>query len=454
MKHFGYRNWKAWAVWGILAPVAAAQSLIVETRVLGAERLDPQAILSASGVRVGQTFAKKDLDEAVQRLSATGMFASVDYRWDAAGPGKSGDIVTWRIGEAPPKLTVLLDIPGIDEREFWKETSSASLMRSRIPESDAATAYCEHVVEAFLLKRSRGEQIVSAMMTDLTRMEKIAMFHPANHPTVTAIRSLGSHTIAGLDAGEIPILFRLAHPPKVGGIRFVGNHLIDEAALGRVSRPPIVGKEYSEYNIRNILELNVRPLYDRKGRLTMRFLAVAMEESSGGSGAVVASVSIDEGPEWKPGKAELTEDELPAGDANGTAELRRFAPADWEHWGQVAASAQKSELALKHRGYLNARAIPVGLCRSGSEIVDLDIEVDKGPQSLFGTLQLIGLSPADRQQAAKQWKLQSGAPLDGLYIADYLRKEQRAWKARARSVSQELRPHPDGNVVDVILTFQ
>ena len=86
--------------------------------------------------------------------------------------------------------------------------------------------------------------------------------------------------------------------------------------------------------------------------------------------------------------------------------------------------------------------------------MDLDIEVHKGPLSLFGTLQLIGRSPADRQQAAAQWKLRSGAPLDGLYLTDYLRKESRALKGRARLVSQELRPHPDSNVVDAILTFK
>ncbi len=443
-----------WAACWILAPVAAAQSLIVETKVLGAERLEPEAIVPVSGLPKGQTLAKKDLDDAMKRLDDTGMFTSVSYRYDPAGEGKAGYVLTWQIREASPKLTVLLDIPGIDEREFWKETSSTSLIRSRIPGSDAATAYCEHAIETFLLKRSRPEKIASEMIADLTNRRMIAMFHPANRPTVTAMRSLGDHTIAGLDNGEIPIIFRLAHPPKVGGIRFLGNRLIDGATLERIASPLIVGRDYSEYNIRNILESNVRPLYDRKAHLTMKFPTVTVEKSSGGLGAVVALVSIDEGPEWKLGKVELTEDELPTGDRNGAAELRRSEPADWGHWGQVIESVQKSELALKHRGYLDARAIPVGSCWSGSEIVDLDIEVHKGPLSLFGTLQLIGLSPADRQQAAAQWKLRSGAPLDGLYLTDYLRKESRALKGRARLVSQELRPHPDSNVVDAILTFK
>ena len=451
MKLFGHRS--AWAACWILAPVAAAQSLTVETKVLGAERLGPEAIISASGLPQGPTLAKKDLDDATKRLDATGMFTSVIYRYDPAGEGKAGYVLTWQIKEASPKLTVLLDIPGIDEREFWKETSSTSLLRSHIPGGDAATAYCEHVIEEFLLKRSRTEQIASEMVADFTERRMIAMFHPASRPTVTAIRSLG-HTTAGLDKGEIPMIFRLAHPPKVGGIRFLGNHLIDGATLERAASPLILGRDYSEYDIRNILELNVRPLYDRKAHLTMKFPTVAMEQSSGGSGAVVASVSIDEGPEWKLGKVELTEDELPTGDRSGAAELRRFEPADWGHWGQVIASLQNSELALKHRGYLDAMAIPVGSCRSGSETVDLDIEVHKGPLSLFGTLQLIGLSPAERQQAAAQWKLRSGAPLDGPYLTDYLRKQSRALKGRTRSVSQELRPRPESHVVDVILTFK
>jgi hypothetical protein len=451
MKLFGH--WNVWAACWILAPVAAAQSPLVETKVLGAERFEPEAIIYASGLPKGQTLANKDLDDAMKRLDDTGMFASVNYRYDPAGEGKAGHVLTWQVKEAPPKLTVLLDIPGIDEQEFWKETNGTSLIRRRIPGSDAATAYCEHVIEQFLLKRARTEQVASEMIADFTDRRMIAMFHPPNRPTVTAIRSLG-HTIAGLDSGEIPMIFRLAHPPKVGGIRFLGNHVIDGATLERVAKPLILGRDYSEYNIRNVLELNVRPLYDRKAHLTMKFLTVTMEQPSGGSGAAVASVSIDEGPEWRLGKVEPTEDALPTGDGNGAAELRRFEPADWGQWGQMIASVQKSELDLKHRGYLDATAIPVGSCRSGSETVDLDIEVHKGPLCLFGALQLIGLSPVDQQQAAKQWKLRSGAPLDGLYLADYVRKESRASKGRTRSVSQELRPHPGTSVVDVILTFK
>ena len=431
----------AWAVWAMLAPVAAAQSVIVEAKVPGAQRFDPQAILSASGIRAGQTATQADLDEAARRLSATGMFASVDYRWEAG-------VLTWRITEAAPKLTVLLDIPGIDAREFWEETGGTSLMRSRIPGNDAATAYCERAIEAFLLKRSRKEQVVSANTADLTGKPRIGLFHPADRPTITVIRFLAG------GSGEVPIMFRLAHPPKVGGVRFEGNHAIDEAALGRAAGHVIVGREYSEYDIRNILELNIRPLYDWKGRLSMKFLKVSMEQPDGGSGTVVASVSIDEGPEWRLGKAEPAADAPLAGDRSSATELRRFEPTDWGRWRQAIEAVQKSELALKRRGYLDARAMPVGSIRTGGEIVDLGFEVNKGPLSLFGQLELIGLDSADRQQANRLWKLSAGAPLDGVYLADYMNKALQALKGRTRSVGRELRRHLDSNVVDVVLTFR
>jgi outer membrane protein insertion porin family len=345
MNLFGHRN--VWAACCILVPVAAAQPLIVETKVLGAERLEPRAIAAAAGLNDGQPFTKSDLDEAARRLSATGMFTSVTYRCDDAGPEKLGCLLTWRIKEAPALLPVHLDIPGIDEREFWKEIGSATLMRDRIPGSDAASAYCVHIVEEFLRKRSRTEPIVAKMWADI-------------------------------DTRAVALLFRVASPTKVTAVRFAGNRSIGNGTLQAIAGRLVVGHEFSEYDIRNMLELNIRPLYDEKAHLTMKVLKVGMEESSQGLGTVIASVAIDEGPEWKLGTVQFVGEDLPIDEMNKAAKFPSGRVANWK---QVLACIQRSELVLRRGGYSRVRFTPVRSYRNDSGIVDLEIKVDKGRPS-------------------------------------------------------------------------
>lgn len=418
-----YINQFLWLTCVIFAPMLLGQHVIVETKVSGARRLEPEAIISAAGIRAGQNFTPKDLDTAAQHLLETGMFSTVNYRYDAAGPGKPGYSLTWQVEEAPAAISVRLDIPGIDEQDLWKELNTpANLIRPRIPGSEPASDYYRHAIEEALRKRSRPAEIVVKTTVDLSTSRMTAVFRPAQ-------------------------------VPKVGAIRFSGNSLLNSSVLESAMNKVILGEDYSEYDARNLLALNIVPLYEEKGHLTVTFPKVGFEEAASAPGGVTVSVSVtlDEGSAWSLGTVDLSGDGLPADEMRAAAQ---FPVGKLANWKEILASIDKAQTVLQRQGYLNAKSAPVRSFQKESGTVNLEIKVNRGRQSMFGTLQLSGLTAEDEDRGLKLWELQNGAPLNGPYVDDYLRALIKVMKGSRKSVSKQLRPQPNSNLVDVVITFK
>src|SRR6202021_1611766 len=134
-------------------------------------------------------------------------------------------------------------------------------------------------------------------------------------------------------------------------------------------------------DFRRLLELNVRPLYEELGRLTVAFPRVNMTDAA--EGAVTVTAAIDEGPEWRLGKVRLTGEELPLPDMHEAARFAYGAPANWK---QFMASVDKMERALQRDGYITVSAKAVRSFHDSTQIVDVNVEVKKGPQFVFGDL--------------------------------------------------------------------
>jgi outer membrane protein assembly factor BamA len=97
---------------------------------------------------------------------------------------------------------------------------------------------------------------------------------------------------------------------------------------------------------------------------------------------------------------------------------------------------------------------PVRSFQDQAQIVDVTVEVAKGPQFLFGEMQVDGLDPATQQRLAALWKLPKGAPMNQYYIDDFFRSVLPPLRGKYKTVGSELHVHKDANVVDVTLKFQ
>ena len=403
----------------MLAPAALAQRPIVEIKVAGNERLAAAAVIAASGLHTGQTAARVELAAAAQKLFETGFFTSVNYRYDpkSAG-GVAGYAVTLEISEEAARTPVELDIPGLNAEDLWRQLKSAGgLIGREMPNNDRASGYCKRAIEGALRRLNHPEEIV---------ME----------------------TEADLRTGKMVVICRPAHLPKVAAIRFEGNAAIAESTLQAAMAKVAMGQDYTERDFRRKMELNLRPLYEELGRLTVAFPSVKMADA--GNAAVAITAGIDEGPVWRLGKVALSGDALPLADMHDAARFAYGAPANWK---QFMASVNKMEQALRRDGYITVSSKAVRSYQEAAQVVDVNVEVRKGPQFLFGELHIEGLDEGTQQRLAALWTLPGGAPMNQPYIDDFVRSAMPLVRGKFRTFSSQLNIHQGAHVVDVTLKF-
>ncbi|HLY19674.1 MAG TPA: POTRA domain-containing protein [Bryobacteraceae bacterium] len=391
-----------------------AQGTAVEIRVTGNERVAPAAVIAASGLRVGSAVTRTALDAAAQKTLDTGFFSNVSYRYDPKGKGYA---VTLQVTEEPAVTPVELDIPGQDTEKLWQQLKATdSLIDRRIPGNDRASTYFGHVMEAVLKKSDHPTEIVMKSESNLSKMW---------------------------------LSCRPAHLPTVSAISFEGNYAITPTALKAALSKVTLGEEYTERDFLRKLELNIRPMYEQLGRLTVSFQKPRMVAA--GADTVAVAAEIDEGPVWRLGNVDLNGDALPVAAMRDAAQFAVGAPANWT---QFMISIQNMEKVLRRDGYLRVFSTPVRAFRATGEIVDVHVEVRKGLQFLFGKLYIDGLDADTRESLASQWKLPAGAPMNEFYITDYMRSVLPPLRGKFKTYRSEMRPHAGTNLMDVTLIFR
>ncbi len=401
----------------LIMPALAQQLLIVDIQVTGNARLPSAAIIAASGLARGQTATPKDFDAAMARLDNTGLFTSLAYRYDPKTMGeKSGYAVTLQVAEAQTVSGVRLDIPGVEENEIWQEIRKEDgLIDTRIPARQEAVDYYKGAIKAALHKLNHDQDLVAKNEVDLGTGKRILIFQSANLP-------------------------------KIAGVTFEGNQLIDSRTLQEsLTRASFLGESYTESYVRVLLDANVTPLYEERGHLTVKFPRVRITPAAEG---VTVSVGVDEGPERTLGAVQLTAKEsIPTDQMLAAAKFRERKLANWK---QIQASLDDAETVLRRDGYMTVAAQVVRDYHDEDRVVDLTVNVDKGKQYFFGSLELAGFDPGNEASAHGLWQLAEGAPMNPLYVDDYLRSLGKTFK-EIKSFSTQYRLRKDTNIMDVVV---
>jgi outer membrane protein assembly factor BamA len=377
-------------------------------------------VIAASGLHAGDTVTRADLDAAAEKVLDTGFFSTVNYRYDprATGPA-AGYVVTLQVTEQPATTPVELDIPGQDADKLWQLMKSADgLIDRRIPGTERATTYYKHVLEEALRKSNYTAEITLKQEADLR-------------------------------AGTTVIICRPAHLPRIAAIRFEGNSAIASGTLQAALAKVAMGEEYTERDFRRLLELNLRPLYEELGRLTVAFRSVSM--ASAGDHAVAISAAIDEGPVWRLGRVDLRGEALPVAAMRDAAQFAEGAPANWK---QFVTSVTNMEKVLRRDGYIAVSSRPVRNFRDGAAVVDVTVDVNKGRQFLFGELHIEGLDSITQQRLAALWRLPAGAPMNEPYITEFLHTVLPSLAGKVKSLHSGMHVRTGSNIVDVTITFR
>lgn len=370
-------------------PAAAAvptrwpiQSLTVEgNRIYATDR-----ILRIAGLRTGQLAGKEEFEAARDRLLATGAFETVGYRF-APAPNSNSYEASFQVVEATPVLPIRFEGLGVSDQDLnaWLKTKNP-LLGPKIPGTASVIEQYSRAIQDFLQTRNVEETVA------------------------------GKVTATGPD--QFSIVFRPAKPvPAVAEVSFEGNQVIPSEVLQNAISGVAFGAPFTEAGFRQLLDNTLRPLYEAKGRIRVAFPTITSEPAKEVKGLLV-KVVIEEGPSY-----DLGEVHLAGSSAVSSKELLKTAnlkPGELANFDDVAKGVDRIKKRLRRDGYMRADARVERNIKE--KTVNLTIQIEEGPQFLFGKLNIQGLDIHGEAAVKKLWALKEGKPFNADYPNFFLER--------------------------------
>jgi outer membrane protein assembly factor BamA len=387
---------------------------VASVQVQGVSRFSAQDVAGASGMKVNSRAGAADLDAACARLMKTGLFRSCNYRYS---PGPQGAIsVEFTVSEMPAEQTVKLTVPGTAEKRVWDWLQkNEPLVQDRMPPNDDAIAFYTAAVQRFAKAELGEADLTAAVESDLQRREQTFVFRSKN----------------------------LA---PVSDVLFTGESSIPMEKLRQALLPVAKGSGFNQFDIRRLLDINVKPLFERQGRLRIEFPSVTAEKIDGG---VRVNIAVVEGLVFKLRTVTSAGEGVPGADKLKAAP---FPVGDVANWQKIETAAETLRQALRNEGYLAAR-FTLGRKLHDDGAADVDITFNRGSQFTFGQLTLQGLSAFQEKRIRAQWKLREGEPMNEGYVNDFLRSVNKDLPGSTTHISVDLPIRPQSTIADVRINF-
>ncbi len=363
----------------LLAALFPIESIQVE----GLKRLKPAQVIAVSGLQVGQKADKPDFEAASARLLATGVLASVGYRYTSSASG-GGYALTFEVAEVDQVFPVRFEeLPGT-EAELLKILAAADpLFTNPVPGTEAVIKRLEAALNARL---KTGTPIIGRVLAD--------------RPT------------------ETMLLFRPNTPrPTVASVAFKGNKSFETPELQNKMAAVAIGTLFTEERFREMLQAQIRPIYETKGLLRVSFPKITAKKTADIEGLDI-EVEIEEGPEYSLNKVRLS-------GAPGATELLKvaaFKEGEVFRLHEIVDGLERLRAALRGQGYMKVATDSTRTYSDTAKTVDMQVQVTLGTQFKMGRLTIKGLDITSEPEIRKMWGLKEGAVFRDKYPEKFLER--------------------------------
>lgn len=372
------------------APPAVADKWPIQSLAVEGNRIFPSAaILAIAGLKIGQVAGRGEFDAARDRLTASGAFETVGYKFVPAEAGK-GYAATFQVAETTSVFPAQFEDLGAPDAEIEKLliTRDPLFSMAHLPANQLTLDRDARWVEEYLAAKGLPEKIAASV------------------------------TAGGPD--RFVILFRPAKDlPAVAQVSFEGNKIVPGSVLRSAVSGAGIGSEYTESNFRQILEASIRPVYESRGRLHVTFPKLRAETEKDVQGVHVF-VTVDEGEVYNLGKVTIASPTPIAADrllAEGD-----FKPGDIDNSDLIAAGLERIRKVVLRAGYLDVKVSQERRIDDAKKTADIDVRIDSVPQYLTGKLTLVGLDLEGEAEIKRIWTLKEGKPFDPEYPDLFLKR--------------------------------
>lgn len=367
--------------------------------VQGLARFKPDAVLATVGVKTGMKAGKEEFDAACQRLIASGLFQGCN--WKYVPTSATGITLDLQLKEAPAEQTVRLTIPGVDDKQLWDWfRANEPLIERKMPSSDEAIQFYTEAVKRYLKK-----DVASSIDTNLQTHETTLVFRPADLPAIESVK-------------------------------FEKTQAIDAATLEAKLTPIAKGTPFTEYDVMQLLELNIRPMYEELGRLNVTFPSI---KAVGGT----VTVQVNEGRVYNLGSVKVT----------GVDTQPTLVTGQIANWRKITDAMEALAATLRNQGNLQAKYKIHRALNEQTATVDVTANYERNKQFVFGALKLDGLNPTQESAVRSVWTLPKGAPMNEDYVNEFIKAGLAKLGPEFNGVASQIEPAAN-NAMDVVIRFR
>jgi outer membrane protein assembly factor BamA len=406
------------------APNTDGNGKVESVNVTGSAKYRSDQIAPETGLSVGTTITKFDLQRGADRLAQLGLFASVQYRFATEDTGVRAE---YQVTDAPT-LPVLFDnFPWFTDDELIAALrKGVPLFDGTAPQRGSILNEMSSTLELLLGTRGVNSTVSIALTTAPTTDAQVMQFHVEH---------------AGMNIASVEFTDPLAQ-----GDRGVQQRLAD-----------VVGQQFS----RTLVELfefeQVRPVYLSHAFLRVRFgVPVARITGSGAGARVAVSAPVE------PGVAFAWNGVVWSGNAsiasailNGIIALKPGDPADGMKLESMWDGVRDE---YTRRGYLDVNLVAAPHFDDSAKRVTYAVSITEGLMYHMGKLVLTGLSIEGERRIRAAWGIAQGAVFNKEIYEQFantgVKQAFIGLPFHYEKVGRFLQEDPNSGSVDVLLDFQ
>lgn len=414
------------------APAAnpAPSSKIASIKVTGAQKVPPDQVIAASGLKSGDVVTAEQIQDTANRLSALGVFSTVNFRYTTRGDAIS---LEFQVQEAPTYPVVFDNFPWLTDAEIGETIrGQVGLFTGESPEGGTMVDQMAEVIENLLasrkIKGSVTHQLISAAVGDGMVMQ----FH--------------------LEGNAL----------RIQSVHF-DDPLAKESERLKDRLPDIKGQPYSILALEIFANEQVRPIYSSKGFLRPKIGPpqpnLMPDPNDPKMSAVDVSIPIQPGAmySWK-GVSWQGNSAVPTSDLDAALELKSGVVADGM---KIEQAWQDIEAEYGRHGYLDMKLDAQPQYDDASHQISYRVTIAEGAQYRMGDMVITGLSVDAENRLRQSWQIAPGQ----IFNSGYYESNVKMLAKPNRDIFGELpvhynefghwlRPNASRHTVDVLLDFK
>jgi outer membrane protein assembly factor BamA len=387
-----------------MASLALAQNAqdgpfrLASVKYVGLSRYTEAQANAEIGLRLGNTITMAQLQAASDRLSDSGAFDSVTYRYSTRGNELSAE---FKVQETDKVLPC-----AFDNFVWFSDQQLDQALRARVPFYTGVTP-----VNGTTSKEIAAalEQLLHTSGVSGT-VEQIAS---ADHPGAPISALL--FTVKGVDM-------------PMRSVTFPGASAIPEGELV-IASSQLMGQDYSASNVSVFGKDGLLPLYGRHGYLRAHFekpqAKVAGSSANRPSQDIAVTLPVQEGFEYYWQKADWNgNQQLPAVDLDQLLGMKAREVANKD---KIDAGFAAVKRAYGTKGFIDVSVEPKMLLDDASKSVSYDVTIAEGTQYHLAQVHFGGLPDRAAEELAKKWQLKPGDIYNATYVDEFVKSI--AWPA-------------------------